>query len=117
MQTILVIEDSADTATMMQFALCSKGCRAHTANSRDEALEFIKADGVPDAIIMDFNMPGMSLEEFLRHLAAINPRLPRLILSTAGQEADETARRYNIPEVLRKPCDPANLLAQVDGCK
>ena len=117
MQTILIVEDSADTATMMQFALCSKGCRAHTSNSRDEALEFIKADGVPDAIIMDFNMPGMSLEDFLRHLAEINPHLPRLILSTAGQEADDTARRYNILEVLRKPFDPANLLAQVDGCK
>lgn len=117
MHTVLIIEDYWDTAFLVKISLQAQGCEAFVADSRDKALEFIQRHGLPDTIIMDWNMPGMSVEDFLSRLASFHTRMPRLILTTAATDADEVAKHFNIAEVLRKPFDLENLLAQVDCCR
>ena len=117
MNVVLIIEDNGDVAEYLKVSLQMEGCEAHVSETRDDAIAFMIRHGLPDIIIMDWHMPGMGVEEFLYKLAQLNPRLPRLILMTAGENADDAARKYNIPEVLRKPFTADQVLHQVDGCK
>lgn len=115
--TVLIVEDNEDIAQLTRISLRIQGYDAFIAASRNAAVQFIKDDGMPDVIIMDWHMPGMSIEKFMIEMTALNQGkpLPRIILSTAGQDADKVAKSLNIPEVLRKPFDLRNPLNQVDG--
>ena len=116
-ETVLIVEDNSDVAQLTRIALRIQGYDAFVAASRNAAVQFIRDDGMPDVIIMDWHMPGMSIEKFMTELMTLcqGKPLPRMILSTAGQDADQVAKSLNIPEVLRKPFDPLNPLKQVDG--
>jgi CheY-like chemotaxis protein len=119
METVLIIEDHADTAVLTKLALREQDYDAFAVSSRNEAIQFIKDDGIPDVIIMDWHMPGMSIEKFMLELTTLcqSFKLPRMILATAGRDADKVAKSLNIPEVLRKPFDPMNPFRHVDGWK
>ncbi len=116
-ETVLIVEDNADIAQLTRIALRIQGYDAFVASSRNAAVKFIADDGMPDVIIMDWHMAGMSIEKFMTEMTSMcrGRPLPRIILSTAGQDADLVAKSLNIPEVLRKPFDPINPLKQVDG--
>ena len=114
---MLIVEDCEDIAEVMQVSLEAQGCEAIAVDSRDKALAFIRGNGLPNTIIMDLHMPGLGADEFIDKLATINPRLPRMILTTAAVDADSAAKRLNIAEVLRKPFELKSLLAQVDCCR
>jgi CheY-like chemotaxis protein len=116
-ETVLIVEDNEDVAQLTRIALRIQGYDAFVASSRNDAVKFIVDDGMPDVIIMDWHMPGMSIEKFMLEMTSLSrgKPLPRIILSTAGQDADKVAKSLNIPEVLRKPFDPVNPLKQVDG--
>jgi len=61
-------------------------------------------------------MPGMDVSEFMRELLKLGPP-PRVVLTTASEYADEKAKQVGIPEVLRKPFNPEDLLGQIDHCR
>jgi len=117
METVLLIEDNEDIADLSKHALQSQGYDAIVVRSRNAAVEFLRDDGIPAIIILDWHMPGMSIEKFILELTAMckDHPLPRLILSTAGPDADKVAKSLSIPEVLRKPFDLTNPLKAVDG--
>jgi len=114
-KTVLIVEDDADVRDLFIYELTHEGYRVQAADSRDEALQLVTTHGVPATIIIDYHMPGMTLDQFLEKLAVLHPKLPRLILTTAGAQADEVATRTGIAEVLRKPFDPLNIMEQVSG--
>jgi CheY-like chemotaxis protein len=114
---VLIIEDNPDLAAFMKLSIEHATCKVLTAQTRDEALDLVRILGTPHTIIMDWHMPGMGVEKFLFELALMSPHLPRLVLTTAGNDADEAARQFSIAEVLRKPFRDGDLLAQVDGYK
>jgi len=112
---ILVVEDDPDTSDILVMGLKAEGCSAFSQPNRDEALAWIRQHGIPDVILLDWHMPGMEIGPFLTELLKLGPP-PRVVLMTAGQVADEVAKTAGIPEVLRKPFLPTDLLEQIDGC-
>ena len=57
--TILIVEDEADLSELMRYNLEAESFRVVTAESGDEAVERIR-DGVPDLILLDWMLPGLS---------------------------------------------------------
>jgi DNA-binding response OmpR family regulator len=94
-QHILIIEhDEVMTATYAR-TLRLEGYQVQTALSAEEGLREVESSH-PDAIIVDFHMPGMDGFEFLRRLRALDDTTPVAVV-TGDYFLDET-----IPAQLRE---------------
>lgn len=94
--TILLIEDSDDDALIVQraFAQLGLGHELVREPTGEAAVERLKSrQGRPHLALLDLNLPGLSGLEVLRWIRASEAyrRLPVIILSASGRDADVTA--------------------------
>jgi DNA-binding NtrC family response regulator len=86
-RAVLVVDDEMDLARGMVALLKRRGLEAQAIGDPQEALELVRADPKRwGAVLTDMTMPFMSGREFRRHLRAIHPELPVLLMS--GMEDD-----------------------------
>ena len=109
---VLVIEDNIVFASLLNEFLKRRECNVILTVTRDDALEAIQHGFFPDLILLDYSMPGMSADEFLKEIR-LSPFLPRLILMTAEPEASSIGKRLGIAEVLEKPFDVGAALDRI----
>jgi PAS domain S-box-containing protein len=85
---VLHVDDEPDLAELTATFLEREDDRfsVETATSAKEGLDRI-ADGVPDCIVSDYNMPGTDGIEFLQAVRETNPDLPFLLYTGKGSEA------------------------------
>lgn len=98
--TILVIDDDPDLRDSLQDLLEENGYQVQTAAHGKEALGVLDTSPRPCVLLLDWMMPVMGGEEFLRHLRERpgSDGLPVLIVSaSAGIQVD------GIAGVLKKP--------------
>jgi signal transduction histidine kinase/CheY-like chemotaxis protein/HAMP domain-containing protein len=67
-QTMLIVEDDGPTRELMARVGDKLGMASATATNGREALDWLAANGVPDAILLDLNMPEMDGFEFLKRI-------------------------------------------------
>jgi DNA-binding NtrC family response regulator len=114
---VLVIDDADDIRDLLERALKLQSCEVKTVSSRNEALAVMLDGWTPDLILLDYYMPGLSIEAFLKRLIEERTaELPRIVLMTNGCEADKKAGELGIPEVLKKPFDPMDVLTAIAPC-
>jgi two-component system phosphate regulon response regulator PhoB len=112
--TILVVEDEEDVAELLRYNLESEGFRVVTAASGDEAVERIR-DGVPDLILLDWMLPGLSGIELCRRWRAREEtaRTPIIMITARGEEEERVrgfatgadayvVKPFSIPELLAR---------------
>jgi two-component system phosphate regulon response regulator PhoB len=112
--TILIVEDEADVAELLRYNLEAEGFRVSTAESGDEAVERIR-DGVPDLILLDWMLPGLSGIELCRRWRAREEtaRTPIIMITARGEEEervrglatgadDYVVKPFSIPELLAR---------------
>ncbi len=112
--TVLVVDDSEDTAEMLKELLAMSGATVVAATSGADALRLV-ADKEFDVILSDISMPGMDGFEFLRRLNQIprNKGVPVLALTGFGRPEDiERAQREGFFSHITKPFD-LNVLLDV----
>jgi two-component system phosphate regulon response regulator PhoB len=87
--TILIVEDEADLAEMMRYNLEAEGYRVATAASGDEAADYMRTT-VPDLILLDWMLPGLSGIELCRRWRAKpeTARVPIIMLTARGEEEE-----------------------------
>jgi CheY-like chemotaxis protein len=91
---ILIVDDYADTVEVIAVVL-SPSFQCKTVGSREEALSEIKAGFLPACVLMDYMMPGMSLENILRKS---KPWGLNVVLMTGHDEAaDRIFRKLQLP--------------------
>ena len=66
---ILIVEDEADLALMMRYNLEAEGFKVATATSGDEAASLMR-ETIPDLILLDWMLPGLSGIELCRRWRA-----------------------------------------------
>jgi two-component system chemotaxis response regulator CheY len=119
MPKILVVEDS-NVLQMYYGQIFSKlvGYQvAFTKNGR-QALDHIEKSGMPDAVILDINMPVMDGLEFLSHFKGDQKSTPArvIIVTTEGKEDDyKRGLQAGASAYLRKPFTPQALTELLQG--
>ena len=113
-ETILIIDDDADLARIVQLSLDREGYQTVIATSGLEGLQ--EAYRVqPNLVILDIMMPGMDGWEVCRRLVEIS-NVPILMLSATGTEADIVkGLQLGADDYLTKPFSVAELVARVQA--
>ncbi|MCX7002411.1 MAG: response regulator [bacterium] len=109
--SVLIVEDSRTQAALLRFVLEHAGWRTTVAEHAAAALDCLHA-ALPDLIVCDDQMPGMSGLQLL-HTVQQNPatRAVPFVLTTASDTPDlaQAALAAGARAVLPKPISPEQL--------
>jgi two-component system phosphate regulon response regulator PhoB len=114
-QRILVVEDEPDIAALVAYQLTREGFRVETAASGTDALQAVHRD-VPDLVVLDRMLPGMSGDQVLRSLKSeASTRAVPVLLLTARREEQERIEGLELgaDDYLTKPFSPRELVLRV----
>jgi len=111
-QTILLVDDNADTTEMYALGLSYEGYRPVTATDAAAAEKAI-SDVHPSAVITDLGLPGVDGWGLIRHLKA-DPstcEIPVILLTGyVDTKISAYAKALGCAAVLIKPCPPNELV-------
>jgi CheY-like chemotaxis protein len=117
---ILVVDDDVELRTIVEDVLVQAGYRVTTAGDGREALDLLAdARDVPDAIVLDEQMPVLDAAGFLsgRRCTGELAHVPVLLMTgMRGRSAAAEAWIGDVHEVLRKPPDVEQLYKAVARC-
>ena len=112
MRTILVVEDEPQIATLVRDYLEHAGFAVLTAGDGQAALALARARR-PDALVLDLGLPRLDGLDVIRAIRR-DSRVPILILSARGDEADRVAGlELGADDYVVKPFSPRELVARV----
>jgi two-component system, OmpR family, phosphate regulon response regulator PhoB len=112
---ILVVEDEAPLALLLTYNLESEGFQVEHVDRGDEA-EIRLAEALPDLVILDWMLPGVSGLEICRRLRAREEtRAMPVIMLTARGEENERVRGLSVgaDDYVVKPFSTPELMARV----
>lgn len=107
MRTCLVVDDSRVIRKVARRIIEDMGFEVAEAGDGVEALLWCRAS-MPDAILLDWNMPGMSGIEFLRQLRTEQGgELPTVLFCTVETDVDRIREALDCgaSEYIMKPFD------------
>ena len=113
---ILLAEDGDDHARILLALFAKKSFEVTRVKSGLEALEILRAGHIPDLLITDVMMPGMSGFELLAWMQTENIVVPTIVLT--GKQREEDMLRgfgYGVVDYITKPFSPAVLMARVNS--
>ncbi|MBN2629573.1 MAG: response regulator [Rhodobacteraceae bacterium] len=112
---VLLIEDEPNITEAIRFILSRDGCEVVTLADGLGAVQAVRKD-VPDLLILDLMLPGVSGLDILVQLCA-DPEtalLPVLMLTAKGQGRDrEAAERAGANHFMTKPFSNDDMRAAV----
>jgi two-component system, OmpR family, response regulator MtrA len=112
---IVVADDEADIRRLIVFTLRRRGYEIIEASTGESALAQVR-DSIPDLVVLDVMMPGLTGLEISRLLAAdaATASIPILMLSAMGQAAEiEAGLSSGAHSYLVKPFAPRELADRV----
>ena len=112
---ILVVEDEEPLSLLLRYNLEAEGYDVESANRGDDA-ELMLKEHLPDLVLLDWMLPGLSGIELCRRLRqrAETKTLPIILLTARGEE-DERVRGLatGADDYVVKPFSVPELLARV----
>ncbi len=113
MKRILIVDDDAETLRLLSLRLKSHGYAVTAADSGEQALAHI-GTGLPDLIITDMRMGGISGMALFDQVHARHPAVPIIMLTSHGSiAAAVAAMRRGLFGYLAKPVEPRELASEV----
>ncbi|HEY5485760.1 MAG TPA: PAS domain S-box protein [Candidatus Cryosericum sp.] len=114
--TVLVVEDEPVVRTVAQGLLSRSGYTVLTAPDGASALNILRDHPVGiGLILLDMTMPGMTTNEIVQAIRAVNPTVP--ILLNSGYTSNDAVRRMleegSVQGFLGKPYDLHQLVENV----
>ena len=114
---ILVVEDEEALTTLLRYNLDAEGYDVETVARGDDADTRLK-ERIPDLIVLDWMLPGLSGIELCRRLRA-RPEtmsLPIIMLTARGEESERIrGLATGADDYIVKPFSVPELLARVKG--
>ena len=113
--TVLVVEDEPAIQELVSYNLELAGHRALRADNAEQALEVVRTE-LPDLVVLDWMLPGMSGLEFARRLRTDRRThaIPLIMLTARADEKDKlTGLETGADDYLTKPFSPRELNARV----
>lgn len=117
MTTVLVVDDAADIRLLQRAVLGRSGFAVVEASGGPDALAALAAEPLPDAVVLDVQMPVMDGWETLAAIRA-DPRLvdvPVIMCTVKAQPADtKRAWQAGCDGYLSKPFPITRLVEEVE---
>jgi two-component system phosphate regulon response regulator PhoB len=113
--TILVVEDEPAIQELISYNLELAGHQTLRAENAEQALEMVH-EALPDLVVLDWMLPGMSGVEFARRLRADKRThaVPVIMLTARAEERDKLAGLdTGADDYITKPFSPRELSARV----
>lgn len=111
---ILLAEDGRDQARILNAVLTKSGYEVVWVESGTDAYAYISTQGMPDLLITDVMMPGMSGFELIARLKSENLMPPTIVLTSKQREEDILrGLEYGILDYITKPFSPSVIVAKV----
>ena len=114
---ILVIEDVIEISGLVSMYLENAGFEVAVCENAELALEKLQAQYVPNLILLDLNLPGMSGFDFLKKVREdYKKSIPIIIVS--ARDSDEDIIKglgFGADEFVTKPFSPKVLVARVQA--
>jgi DNA-binding response OmpR family regulator len=114
---VLLVDDDQRSRELLAIVLTIEGYGVMSADSGARALALIEQDP-PDAVVLDFRMPGMDGPELCARIRALPlPRpLPLIVLSGMDDpQARKAALEAGADDFVVKPFDRADLRERLAG--
>ncbi|MFC1701205.1 PleD family two-component system response regulator [Pseudomonadota bacterium] len=115
MARVLIVDDSPSQVFTLKNLLEQWGHETITAENGTQALQMAREE-VPDVILMDVVMPGMSGFQTTRKLSKdlATCRIPVIFVSTKDGEADRIwGMRQGATAYVTKPVNPESLMTAI----
>ena len=113
MAKILIVDDEAAIADLIQLTLTQVGHRCETAASGDAAADRIEKKRY-DLVLLDVMLPGLSGFELMEYLQPAGT--PVIFLTAKGELADRVrGLRLGADDYIVKPFEPMELIARVEA--
>lgn len=112
---VLVVEDEPAQAEMLSYNLQKEGFRVAVAGDGEEGL-LVARESMPDAIVLDWMLPGLSGIEVCRQLRsdASTRDIPILMLTARGEEEDRVRGiETGADDYVVKPYSPREVVARI----
>jgi two-component system, OmpR family, phosphate regulon response regulator PhoB len=111
---ILIVEDEEPLTLLLRYNLEAEGYEVDTVARGDEA-ELRLSEGLPDLLVLDWMLPGVSGIELCRRLRAraATAQLPIIMLTARGEEServrglatgadDYVVKPFSVPELVAR---------------
>ncbi|RLA18974.1 MAG: phosphate regulon transcriptional regulatory protein PhoB [Gammaproteobacteria bacterium] len=112
---VLVVEDEEAIREMLELALCQSGFAVELAADVGEA-EILLDKSVPDIILLDWMLPGVSGIDWARRLKKdeLYAEIPIILLTARGAEEDKVkGLDSGADDYVTKPFSPKELSARI----
>ena len=114
MGQILIVDDDDQLRQSFDKLLTEEGHAVQTAPAGETAIAMVR-ESVPDLVVMDVRLPGMSGLETFRAIREIEPKLPVIVMTAFGTtETAIEATKLGAFEYMLKPFEIPEILALID---
>jgi DNA-binding NtrC family response regulator len=116
-EKVLLVDDEKEFLEIMSERMKARDMDVTTATSAQQALEIIEKESF-DAIILDFQMPGMDGMDALKAIKAKKPELQIILLTGyATVEKGVEAMKIGATDFIEKPADLEVLAEKIKNAK
>ncbi|WP_299493676.1 response regulator [Acaryochloris sp. IP29b_bin.137] len=113
-QTILVVDDAALMRRRLESSLNTYGFATFTCSDGQEAWQWLQANGTPDMMITDVEMPNMDGFTLIDRCRQANMEMPILVVSSRlSEEWGKEAERLGANDYLNKGFSTPELINRV----
>lgn len=112
---ILLVEDEPGIQELLKLNLGQAGHQVTAANDAEDALKYLN-NTLPDVILLDWMLPGMSGIDLCKRLRADNryQPVPIIMLTARGEERDKVAGLdTGADDYITKPFSPRELVSRI----
>jgi DNA-binding response OmpR family regulator len=117
MPRVLVVDDEPNILLSLEFLMQQAGFEVTTAEDAEQAQALISRQ-VPDLILLDISLPGMSGFDLLEQLRAdeATRSLPVVMLTAHGREVEkEKGMALGASDYITKPFSTRELVSRVQA--
>ena len=103
MKTLLIVDDQAGIRLLLNEVFSKEGFETTLAANGMEALQFV-SEKIPDCILLDMRMPGLSGVEVLKRIKKQSADVPVIMMTAYGEiELTEEAFQHGAERYFTKP--------------
>lgn len=114
--SVLVVEDDSALREALSASLQVSGYETLTADSAEAALGYLNQEKLPDMLVTDIQMGGMSGIDLLKNVRQKNCKLPVILMTAYGDVSDAVeAMRLGACDYLQKPFEAGTLTDLIES--